>query len=253
MTRKTLFPFLLPAALLALAALPAAAGGPPDVRSGRPAPKHDPPNLQLLGSLASEVSREAQLADLNKDPAGAAALSKALKELALKPIPAPSPNDPWAKGIGVSPLSPIWPVGAVWAQAGVYLSSYNAYFDPWHPLPTAGKDTLTMVVVNDPTDAFVTLSFRWPKAGYYLVSVNAVSEYPTAARPRFGLAGVPGATLATMAPNDPANPARWTALVNVPPAEVSQAMVAYGFFPSNPDKLGGFIEAFVGKVTIRKL
>ena len=257
MTRKFSPTFVLPVAFVAVSTMAAAGGGGLNNTSNSSGPdlpqKHEFPSLHLVAPLTLEVTREMQLADLGKDPTAAAALSKALKAGAMMAAPAPPPGSPWAKGIVVSPLSPVWPVGAAWGQAGVYMTSSNAFFEPWHPLPTPGKDYLTMVSVNDPSRSFFTLMFRWPKGGYYLISVNAVSEFPTAGRPRFGHDMLPSATLIAMSPDDPAKPTRWTALVNVPASEVSPGMTPYGFFPSNPAKVGGFIQAFVGKVTIRNL
>jgi hypothetical protein len=90
-------------------------------------------------------------------------------------------------------------------------------------------------------------------AGAYLITINAVREFPTSARPRFGMAGIPTAPLTAMSPDDPAKPTRWTAQVNVTAQEVSNAGSEYAFFPSSPSAPGGFIQAYVGKVTIRKL
>ncbi|MGD0015657.1 MAG: glycoside hydrolase family 2 TIM barrel-domain containing protein, partial [Bryobacteraceae bacterium] len=104
-----------------------------------------------------------------------------------------------------------------------------------------------------PTQFFFDLMFRWPKAGYYMISVNASSEFPTGARPRFGLAFSPNAPLTAMSPNNPGNATRWTVLLKVPADQATSAMVGYGFFPSKPANIGGFIQAYVGKVTVRQL
>jgi hypothetical protein len=211
-----------------------------------------PTDAQVM-PLSLEVTREMQMADLGADPSGAAALQRAIREMNAHPTTALPPGSPWVDGIAVSPLSPIHAVGATWEQANVYMESFNSFFDPWHPLPTPGNDYITMVSVNDPSRFFFDLLFHWPVAGYYMISVNAVSEFPTTARPRFGHAFAPNPPMTTMSPNAPVKPTRWTVLVLVPTGEVSKAMAAYGFFPSNPAKVGCFIQAYVGKVTIRKL
>lgn len=214
---------------------------------------HNLPAVQKVYPLSLDVTREMQLNDLKSDPAGAGALQQAIMEMNSKPTPTPPQGSPWYSGIVVSPLSLAWPAGAAWGACGVYMECSNSFFDPWHPIPTPGKDYITMVSVNDPTMFFFDLMFRWQKPGYYMISVNATSEFPTGARPRFGHAFVPNAALTTMSPNDPASPTRWTVLIKVPDNEISPAMVGYGFFPSNPAKPGGFIQAYVGKVTVRKL
>jgi hypothetical protein len=209
-------------------------------------------SAHLVAPILSEVTREMQLADLSKDPAMVGALRQAGAE---KPAPKPlDPSSPWAKGVVISPLSPIWPAGANFQAAGVFMTSYTIHLSPWYPLPTQGKDYVLMISVNDPNHAFFELDIRWPVAGHYLVSVNAADISPNVVgRPRFGPA-TPSAPKVIMSPNDPAKPTRWTTLVTVPANEVGFPGGLYRFFPSNPASVsGGFIQPLIGKITFRKL
>lgn len=258
MTRKhTLTTVLLAAfTMTAVMAAPAGVGGNrsvADAGNPRVPVNHKLPSAQQVLPLSLGVTRDMQLADLKADPSAAAALETAIREMAIRPTPAPPPGSPWMAGIVVSPLSPLHAIGAAWDQADVYMESHNSFFDPWHPVPTPGHDYITMISVNNPSRFFFDLMFRWPRPGYYMVSVNALSEFPTTARPRFGHAFTPNAPLTTMSPNDPAKPTRWTVLVSVPAEEVTQGMTVYGFFPSDPANVKCFIQAYIGRVTIRKL